>query len=166
MISAEIVTQTWQSMSQTPYGEAHTVVEQMQKEQPVALAYLLALEVLPFTSHEHQIVFYIGLVVWQVMKQSDRRLNKVTTRKMDRAEAANDEFLSYLASDTDADFVSATQSMLEKYPEPEVLGYILEAIMDEDDYDSEDPPIRDEYRGLAFINLKTVLDAFIDSLAK
>jgi hypothetical protein len=37
--------------------------------------------------------------------------------------------------------------------------------MEEEDYDPDDLPIRDEYRGLAFVYLKTVLDAFIGSLA-
>ena len=55
--------------------------------------------------------------------------------------------------------------MIATYPEPEVLRYIVEAIMEEEDYDPDDPPIRDEYRGLAFAHLKTVLDAFISSLA-
>jgi len=56
--------------------------------------------------------------------------------------------------------------MIATYPEPEVLRYIVEAIMEEEeDYDPDDPPIRDEYRGLAFAHLKTVLDALTSSLA-
>ena len=69
----------------------------------------------------------------------------------------------YDGYDTDADFVSATQSMLEKYPEPEVFRYVVEAIMEKDD-DPADPPLRDESRGLAFLYLKIVLDAFVSSL--
>jgi hypothetical protein len=42
----------------------------------------------------------------------------------------------------------------------------MEALMEEEDRDPDDPLIRDEYRGLAFVHLKTVLDAFIASLAK
>jgi hypothetical protein len=44
--------------------------------------------------------------------------------------------------------------MLKNYPEPEVLRYILEAIMEEAEYEPDDPPIRDEYRGMAFVHLK------------
>ena len=55
-------------------------------------------------------------------------------------------------------------SLLEGYPEMEVLRYIVDTIMDEESYSSDDLPIRDEYRGLAFLYLKSVLDAFVRSL--
>ena len=100
-----------------------------------------------------------------MMKQSPKRLLKVTRKKLNRAENANLESLDFLGSDTEADFFSATQFMLENYEEPEVLGYIIEALMDEEEYEqSGDVPIREEYRGLAFVHLKIALDAFIDSL--
>ena len=165
MISAETVTQVWQQMAQQSVRQAPRLVEQMKEEQPAILAYLLALEALPFSAHEHRLVFYLGMVVWQIMKLSDRRLRKVTRRKLDQADMANQGFLELLASDTDADFVSATQTMLENYPEPEVLRYIIAAFMEEEDYALNDLPIRDEYRGLAFVHLKTMLDALINSLA-
>jgi hypothetical protein len=81
------------------------------------------------------------------------------------AEEANYDFLERLSASSEADFMSATQAMIAAYPEPEVLRYIVEAIMEEEDYTPEDPPIREEYRGLAVVYLKTVLDAFISSLA-
>src|SRR5574337_276862 len=137
----------------------------MKEEQLAILAYLLALEAVSFSAHEHQLVFYPGLVVWQIMKHSDRRLRKVTRRKQGQADEANQGFLELLSSNTDADFVSGTQTMLENYPEPEVLRYIIAALMEEEDYAPDDLPIRDEYRGLAFVHLKTVLDALINSLA-
>jgi hypothetical protein len=163
-ISAQTVTHVWQEIAQAQPDEVPQLVEQMKQEQPVIMVYLLALDDMPFSQYEREIVFYLGLVIWQIMKESPRRLLKVSRKKLRRAEAANEEVLSYLASDTEADFVSATQRMLETYPEPEVLRYLLEALMEEDD-DPENPPIREEYRGLAFILLKTMLDALVDSLA-
>jgi hypothetical protein len=166
MISTETVTQTWQRMAETPISTIPQLVEEMNEEQPLILAYLLALDDFHFNEHEVEIIFYVGMVVWQIMKQSSRRLHKVTRKKLMKAEEANYSFLELLASDTEADFVSATQTMLENYPEPEVLRYIVEAIMEEEDYDPDDSPIRNELRGLAFVHLKIVLDAFVDSLAR
>jgi hypothetical protein len=164
-ISAATVTKTWQAMSQLNVNDAADLMNEMAQEQPVILAYLTALDDMPFDQHEKEIVLYLGFVVWQMMKQSPKRLLKVTRKKLNRTENANLESLDFLASDTDADFVSATQFMLENYEEPEVLGYIIEALMDEEEYEaSGDVPIRDEYRGLAFIHLKIALDAFTDSL--
>jgi hypothetical protein len=164
-ISAETVTQTWQRMAQTPLHEAPRFVDQLRKEQPVICGYLLSLDSPPFIQHEGGIIFYLGVVVWQIMKQSKRQLCKVTRRGLERAEKVNYDFLERITSDTEADFVSATQSLLERYPEPEVLRFIVEAIMEEEeDRDPEDPPLREECRGLAFVHLKTVLDALGDSL--
>jgi hypothetical protein len=165
MIPGEIVTETWQRMAQTPIHEAPDLVNQMQQEQPAILAHLLYLDEFPFDPHERELIFYIGMVVWQIMKESKRRLRRVTLKKLSKAEKANYDTLELVASDSEADFFSATVAMVENHPEPEVMRYIVETIMDEEDYDPDDPPIRDEYRGLAFIHLKIALDALISSLA-
>jgi len=165
MISAETVTRVWQDMARASLDEIPHLVIQMQAEQPVVLVYLAAVGDALFNPHEQEIIFYLGMAVWQMMKQSQRRLRKVTERKLEQAEKANFDFMERLSASPEADFVSATQTMLATYPEPEVFRYIVEAVMEEEDYDPDDPPIRDEYRGMAVMYLKTVLDAFISSLA-
>jgi hypothetical protein len=166
MISAETVTRVWQDMARASPDEIPRLVNQMQVEQPVVLVYLAAVGDALFNPHEQEIIFYLGMAVWQMMKQSKRRLRKVTERKLDEAEEAKFDFLERLSASPEADFVSATEAMLATYPEPEVFRYIVEAVMEEEeDYDPDDPPIRDEYRGMAVMYLKTVLDAFISSLA-
>jgi hypothetical protein len=165
MISAETVTRVWQDMARVSPDEIPRLVNQMEVEQPVVLVYLAAVGEALFNQHEQEIIFYLGMAVWQMMKQSQRRLRKVTERELEQAEEANLDFLERLSASPEADLVSATEAMLATYPEPEVLRYIIEAINEEEDYDPDDPPIRDEYRGLAVMYLKTVLDAFISSLA-
>jgi hypothetical protein len=163
MISAETVTQTWQRMAQTPIPKAPELVSQMNAEQPVLLAYLISAKSLPFNQNECQLVLYVGVVVWQIMKQSRHRLNKVTRKKMQKAERDNEKFLARLTSHSEDELVHLSQRLLAQYPEPEVLRYIWEAIMEEDP-DPEEEPIREEYKGLAFIHLKVALDALINSL--
>ncbi len=113
---------------------------------------------------EGQLCFYAGLAVWQMMKQSPGRLRRVTRAKLEQAEQVNEEFLDLLVTDTEADFFSAMKMMLENSPEPEVLDCIAKILMDDADYDPDDPPIREENRGLAFMHLKIMLDTFIGSL--
>ena len=163
MISSQVVTQTWQRMSQTPVDQAPELVDQMKAEQPVVLSYLLHEEDFPFNEYERELIFYIGMVVWQIMKQSEQQLYKVTRKKLRKAEELNVGFLEDLASSSEGDFIRSVQQLLRTYAEPEVLRYILEAIMEEDE--PEEPGIRDEYKGLAFVHLKILLDAFISSLA-
>ena len=163
MISAETVTQTWQRMAQTPVPELPDLIEQMGAEQPVIAAYLLAAKGLPFNRNEFELVFYIGMVVWQIMKQSERPLRKVTRKKLRQAEEANEDLFDRLGPGTGTEPARLTQLLAFKYPEPEVLRYIVEAIVEE--LESDETPIRDEYKGLAFVYLRTALDAFVASLA-
>ena len=161
MISSEIVTQTWQRMSQASVDQTPKLVEQMKDEQPVALSFLLHLDDLPFTQYEQELLFYIGLVVWQIMKQSERQLYKVTGKKLKKAEESNVEILEQLASSNESEFIESAQLLIRAHAEPEVLRYIVEAIMEEDE---KEPGFQEANKGLAFIHLKILLDAFVSSL--
>ncbi|MBN1484073.1 MAG: hypothetical protein JXA37_05075 [Chloroflexia bacterium] len=164
MISEETVTRTWQNMAMMSPAQVVPLIRRLEKEQPLILGHLLFLDDFPFNAHEKEIILYVGVVTWQIMRQSERRLRKGSPKVLEKAEDANYEFLEMLDSDTKADFVSACQRMIEGYPEEEVLRYVVEAIMDIEDDDPDDPPIRDEYRGLAFVHLKIALDALVASL--
>jgi len=164
MISAETVTHTWQQMSAMPDDQALELVQQMSREQPIVFVYLLTQSGRrSLDEHEGQLCFYVGLAVWQIMKQSPKRLRQVTRAKLEQAEQVNKEFLDLLDTDTEADFFSAMKTMFENYPEPEVFDSIVKILMDDADYAPDDPPIRDENRGLALMHLKVILDTLIGS---
>ena len=163
MISGEIVTQTWQRVAQAQPSDMEGLVERLKDEQPVIMAYLLGARSLPFSRHESELVFYIGVVVWQIMEQSERPLRRVSRKKLKQFEEANEELFERLGPGTGTDSARLTQLLAFKYPEPEVLRYIVEAIVEEPLPD--DAPIRDEYKGMAYVYLKTALDALIASLA-
>ena len=162
-ISYETVNDVWNKLIQTPPEQAQEIVEEMEREQPEVMFFLLDLEDFPFNEHEAQIIFTSGLIVWQIMLHSIQPIGRVTDQMLDQAEDANYEFLEMLAGDTAADFDSASMAMVEHYSEPEVLRFVVESVMEDEAYDPSDPPIREEYRGLAFVHLKTELDAFIAS---
>ncbi|MFN3762748.1 MAG: hypothetical protein ACK4WK_06030 [Anaerolineae bacterium] len=161
MISEEIVTQTWQRVAGSSPQQVQRYMAQMSREQPAILAYLLTLDGDPFNQNEMGLILFIAVVVWQAMKQSPQGLRSVSIEAVEQADEANFAFLEQLLSASETDFEAAVVKMLAGYPEPEVLRYIVEALEEED----EEEPFRDEYRGLAFACLKTVLDAFIASPA-
>jgi len=163
-LSAEIVKQIWQQVARMDVSDVSGLVEQMREKQPYLMVYLLATADAVFAPHERETLFYVGMVAWQMMEQSPGRLQQVGEEALDEAEAANFEFLEQFAEAENGDFDLAVRAILETYPEPEVFRYVVEAIME--DEDATDPPIRDEWRGLAFVYLKTVLDAMIASLAE
>ncbi|MCA9247520.1 MAG: hypothetical protein KDA42_10405 [Planctomycetales bacterium] len=166
MISSELVTETWQRVASTEDDEAQMLIEQMTDEQPLLLAYLMAMgEQEPFDDHEGQMLFYLGLVVWQIMRECPTGLAEVTPEILELSEQENEKLLERLAGEDEESWERAFASLLAEYPEPEVLRYIVHALVDEEDYEEgDDPPMREECRSAAFLDLKTVLDALIASV--
>jgi hypothetical protein len=216
IISYETVHETWQRMADTPSEEVQALVDQMEREQPALMVYLLALDDFPFNQNEKEIIYYIGTVLWLIMKKSRDELSAVPQETISKAEEDNYQFMEMISNDTEADFMSATQAMIDSYGEPEVLRYLVEALMegedeyyyeedDQDltdellaaemeeenngfgdlfqdaeeedieveiiyeseedeedaDYEGDELDIRPELRGMAFVHLKTALDALI-----
>ena len=159
MITADTVTRTWERVGAMPPEQAPHLIEQMHKEQPVVLAYLMAMTEQPeFSPDDRETVFYIGVVVWQIMKQSPHGLRRVSERNLDEVIDANDEQLEKFAAGS-ASLQHAVKAMLESHPEPEVLRYIVEALMEEEE--PGEPPVSAESLGLAFLTLKNILDALV-----
>ncbi len=164
MISETTVTQTLEKMSEITPNEVQKMVNLMSKEQPIILAYLLAAgESEEFTEDESQILLFVGVVVWQLMRQSTGGIRKITEKHLEKVEKTNEAQLDKLAGDSDGDLLSAAEAGVENCPEPEVLRYVIEALMVDDEGDSDNPPFSEESLGLAYIHLKNVLDAFIGS---
>jgi hypothetical protein len=143
-ISYDTVIKIWQDMAETPVEKAKDLVDLMEIEQPVVMHYLLDLEETPFDQIEKEIIFYIGTVIWQIMKQSSQPLDTAEPEDIEQAEEENFRFLKMLAIDTEADFISATHALVEGYSEPEVLLSLLETLMDDDEIDEFDD-LGDDY---------------------
>jgi hypothetical protein len=157
-VSQALVTQVWQEIASMPTDAAPALIERMQDEQPALLAYLLALEAYDLPQEEFEVILYLGIAIWQMMKRGHPRLMRASIKKIEQAEEENTKTLDFMEEDTEGDFLSATLGPLEAYPEPEVLRYIVEALMEPD---PEDVALSDEAVGIAFLHLKTALDALI-----
>ncbi|MEZ4713012.1 MAG: hypothetical protein R3A44_37835 [Caldilineaceae bacterium] len=157
MISEQIVTETWQGMDGMSESNAAMLIDQMRREQPVVMMYLLAASEQSFELEEGQAVFYIGIVIWLIMRKGKPRLRKVGEKLLERTIQQNETQLEELSADPDADLMMAATTMT--YPEPEVLRYIVEALMEPD----EEVEFTEDEMGLAFMILKNVLDALIAS---
>ncbi len=91
------------------------------------------------------------------MSQGARPLPKVTEEILDAAETRNVKMAEYLQGETEKGFLEAPKTIISNYRQPEVLKYVVEAIMEEPE---EGCVIRDENRGIIFLDLKTVTDCF------
>ena len=127
----------------------------MAKEQPVVLAYLMAVDDDIFNQGEREVLLFLGVVVWRIMLQGTRPVPKVTDEILDKAEAGNSKMAEYLQGETEAGFEEVTRKIIGSYKQPEVLQYVVEAIMEDTE---ESSPIRDENKGIMLLDLKTVID--------
>jgi len=156
-IPLEVVERTWRKMSKMPLGESSKLINLMRKQQPLVLAYLLAAGHKTLNQDERELLLYIGIVVWQIMLQGNRPLIKDTKDTLDKAEKANIKMLEYLEGESEADFIETTKKIISNYPQPEVLRYVVEALMEETE---EDSVITDKGKVIMMIYLKTVTDCF------
>lgn len=156
-IPLEVVERTWKKMSTMSLGELPKLINLMQKQQPFVLAYLLAVGHEIFNQDEQEQLLYLGVVVWQIMSQGSKPLAKITGDVLDETERENMKMLEYLAGESETGFMDTTKKIISNYPQPEVLKYAVEALMEEPE---EGCIIRDENKGYIFIYLKTIIDCF------
>ena len=156
-ISAEIVESTWQEMSQLTPESVFPLVDEFSKKQPDVLAYLMAAGGDIFSEYERELLFYVGVVVWRMMSRGDHPLPMISLPEIEKAEDANYNTLEALAGDSEGDFIVAAENMFRQYNQVEVLRYVVEAIMEDEE---NEETISEESKGLMLIVLKTVIDCF------
>jgi len=156
-ISSEIVEKTWRKIGKMSVLEIPKMAYRMREEQPVVLAYLLTAGTDILNQDERELLLYLGMVVWQMMSQGSRPLVKITEDVVDEMERSNMKVVEYLKNEPETGFIKVTKEMIENYPQPEVLKYIVEALMEEQE---EGCVIRNENKGMMMLYLKTVIDCF------
>lgn len=163
-ISSHIVENTWKEVGGMEPWQVPELVNKMGKQQPVILAYTLAVDNDVFNQAERELLLYLALVVWRIMSKGDTPLRNITEDILERAENANLKMLEYFEKESDAGFFEAAELMIKNYNQPEVLRYILDAVMEEEcdvmGEDFEENLVRDENKGLMIIHLKTIIDCF------
>ena len=159
LISSDIVEKTWKKTGGMTPQEIQEMIDFMSKEQPIILAYLMAVGNDVFNQDERELLLYLGVVVWQIMSQAqaDTALPISTEDTLDRVEKSNMNMLESLEGESDAGFIAATEKIINNYSQPEVLKYVVEALTEEPEADCL---IRDENKGIMTIYLKTVIDCF------
>lgn len=155
-VPPQVVEETWQRVASLSPGDAPKLISRMGKRQPLMLAYLMAVDHDVLNQDERELLLYLGVAVWQTMSQGTKRIPGVTERILDAAEAKNNKMAEYLGGETGEEgFLQATKTIISNYGQPEVLRYVVEALMEEPE---EGCVIRDENIGIMFLDLKTVID--------
>lgn len=156
-VPAEIIEKTLSRMWSMSESEAFRLSHEMQKEQPVLVAYLASVDCDLLNEAEKEILFYYGSLVWQIMKASGQTLPKISEESILNFEKANLLAAESLRVADNVTFLRVITSLLEGYNQQLAFRYVIGALMEED---KESEKIRDESVGPILMDLKTVIDCF------
>lgn len=170
-ISADTIEKTLPKMDKMSLSDVKKMMDLMGEEQPYVLAYLMAIGGESLNLDERELLVYLGTVVWQIMSKGSSLsppelglsasqevpISQISGETLDTYEAKNWQMLEYLQGESDSDFVDTVEKIFENYPQPEVLKYVIEALMTEAE---EGDAIREKNIGLMAIYLKTIIDCF------
>lgn len=175
-VPARVVEKVWGKMEKMSRSASAKMMEQMGQEQPMLLGYLGSVDEESLNEGERGILVYLGMFIWQAMKQAGGALPQVSEDVMVQAEAATVKQFENLAiqgetgsGGIDAVFQACGQS--------ELMDFALAALMEAAGYDEEDESAGGEEAGepsedgedndavvraenvpLLMLNLKTVVD--------
>ena len=137
-ISEEVVERTWKKMEELPFEKMPKLIGKMEKEQPVIVAFLMGMSHDDFNQAERELQFYLGAVVWQIMRQGTPPPQPVHEQRMDELIERTDQMAEYLMGETDVDFVNSTINIFGNHNQPHVLRYVVEALFEDEEEMEED----------------------------
>lgn len=153
-ISAETVDQiaTWLA-SLEEEEEVEQLIDDIAEAQPFIFAYLMAMGEGDFSEDERELMLFLGIGVYQMLKQGTDAIPTVTEDHLDQQEQTNMQMLEYLADESEAELMQVTQNLLAGYHQPEVLRYVIESI-----FEADSEELRPANQGIMLIFVKIVID--------
>jgi hypothetical protein len=161
-LSAEIIEITCLRMWNMSEQDAMRLSFDLEKQQPVLVAYLAAVDDGVLNQSEREMLFYLGTLVWQIMTDQNNHLARISEDSLLRCEQANLKLASSLKNANTLSFAEVIKGILKNYGQPEVFRYIVAILLEEE---KDESPIRDENLGIIMLDLKTVIDCFDQSVA-
>lgn len=157
-ISEEIVERTWRKLAAMPSGDMPKLLEKMEREQPEIMAFLMAIDHDVLNQDERELLFYLGMVVWQMMREGTPRPKRVSAERLDELVVSTAKIVESFMTESPGDFMAVMARMFKDHHQINVLRYIVEALF-ELEADAERTEAREEMKGVVFKNLKIVLEA-------
>ncbi len=135
-IPEELVERTWKKMSDLPFEKMPKLIDAMQKEQPIIVAFLMGASHDDLNQAERELQFYLGTVVWQIMRQNQPP-KRVTEKRMDELIERTEKMAEFLMGESDVDFVNSSINIFENHNQRNVMRHVVEALF-EDEEELED----------------------------
>ncbi len=161
-IPESVVQQTWERIAMMPEKNAEKLTTRMGKEQPAIVAFLLAVDQDILNQEEREVLFYLGLVIWQIMSRG-HSLPMAPIEAVEQADDANAAMLEQMMGAADSDLTAEAEKLVNTYNQSAVLQYAITALVEAADQGE----VRQDNIGVMLIDLKTVVDCLdqLDSTA-
>lgn len=136
-IPEELVERTWKKMSDLPFEKMPKLIDAMQKEQPIIVAFLMGASHDDLNQAERELQFYLGTVVWQIMRQN-KPPKRVNEKRMDELIERTEKMAEFLMGESDVDFVNSSINIFENHNQRHVMRYVVEALFEDEEELEED----------------------------
>ena len=167
MIEPEVVDAIWSKVGSMEEEQAMGLINTMSEKQPELLTYIMSAPE-EFSDTEAEQMLYIGVVLWQIIEHSAKKLSMISEEMIIDLEEKNITLMEKLDGESEGDGIAVVEDLLANYPQPHVLASISEALVldeDEDEDQSEEDSISEEARGTMMLILKTALDSLLKAAA-
>jgi hypothetical protein len=122
------------------------------EEEPMLLAYITGEQFELLTNEEKDLLYYLAWIVYHAMQKVIVELPELTEENLGEAEERNWE----LVEDTNTrDFRKLLDVFFENYPQEDLLAFVEDALVEDDEYN-----ITAEGREIIFVGLKTLIDVW------
>jgi hypothetical protein len=161
VIPAEQVEKTCERFWSLSEQEAFQLSFKLEKQQPLLVAYLAAVDREILNQAEREKLFYLGTLVWQILSDQNTNLLTINEDTLLSCERANLKIAESLKNAGKNSFAEVVKTVFKDCCQPEVFRYIVAALLEEEEEDESQ--IRDEMLGIMMLDLKTVIDSFHQS---
>jgi len=154
-ISAESVEKGYAAICGLTTQEAFCMSSEFQNNQTLLMTYLSAVDKEILNQEEREILFYLGAVAWKIMFSASQKTQEANQDRLLNIESSNQKLAESLRDSGIVKFADVVKVLLKDCSQPEVLRYIIAALMDEDNAENS---VRDENLGIIITDLKTVIE--------
>jgi hypothetical protein len=153
-ISEKVVEKTWQEVARYSPIQANKKMQEMGKNQPELLAFLMA-STEDLDPEVRELAIYIAFVVYRIFVDSQNKIKKITSKEIIDCYEYNEDLIGRLerAHEKFLDRIARVQVSKQPY----VMKYVVDALM-EGSEEGDGVELTDEDKGVLFLLLKTEVD--------
>lgn len=153
-VSDTIIDKIWQQANDAPDEQMPTLVSRLSDEQPLLMAYLISVGEELLNEEEQELLFFFGVLIWQIMAEGQDELAELNEETLDLAEQGNVALLESLGNSPGAIFKGELKKVLEGYEQPALLNFVVEVVSES----VQDEIVQTPNFGPMILYLKTVID--------